>query len=97
MKRTIIALLICVNVGLLAALMWIESTPSAHAQGYAANNFAVVTGRLTGTNGDALYVLDLNNSLLLGMHVNPRGGVDVIPGVHDLKKEFAVRGAGVSE
>lgn len=97
MKRSLIALLICINVGLLAALVWIESTPAAHAQGYAANNFAVVTGKLTGTNTDAIYVLDLNNSQLLGLHVNARGGVEVIPGLRDLKKDFAVRGGAPTE
>ncbi len=56
MKKLLIVLLVCLNIGLLAALLTVGS-PKAGAQGYRSTDYVVVTGQID-QNYDALYVID---------------------------------------
>ena len=56
MKKLLIVLLMCLNIGLLAALLTVGS-PRARAQGYRSTDYVVVTGQID-QNYDALYVID---------------------------------------
>lgn len=56
MKKLLIILLVCLNIGLLAVLLT-TSSPKAGAQGYPATDYVVVTGEID-DNYDALYIID---------------------------------------
>jgi len=60
MKKAIIAILVCVNVALLLALMLGKSVPEARAYpgSVMPNNTIMITGHIR-EDDDALYVLDL--------------------------------------
>jgi len=65
MKKTwIVALLVVVNVALVAALVLHAWTPEAKAQVFrGAPDYLVITGRI-GTDWDALYIIDLKSRKL---------------------------------
>lgn len=56
-KRIAILLLVCLNVGLLGALIHVNMQP-AQAQIFPTTNYVCVTGKI-GTGWDGLYVIDL--------------------------------------
>jgi len=61
MKKAIIVSLICLNVGLLAALVFGEGAPQAKAQQtdyFNETDYAVVAGKIE-TNLEVVYVLDM--------------------------------------
>ena len=60
MKKAIIAALICLNVGLLAALVFGEATPPANAQAnyYNETNYIMVAGQIE-TGLEVVYIIDM--------------------------------------
>jgi len=60
MKKVIIAALICLNVGLLAVLVFGEATPAANAQAdyYNETNYIMVAGQIE-TGLEVVYVIDM--------------------------------------
>ena len=60
MKKLIVAALICLNVGLLFALVFWQSTPTANAQAsyYNETNYIMVTGQIE-TGYEVVYVIDM--------------------------------------
>jgi len=61
MKKAIIAALICLNVGLLAVLVFGEATPAANAQDagyYNETNYIMVAGQIE-TGLEVVYVIDM--------------------------------------
>ena len=67
MRKTLIAVLLCLNAGLFAALAAVTGVENAYAQ-YAGADYVAVTGR-AGAN-DALYVIDLGSERLAGWRVS---------------------------
>jgi len=70
MKTLIVAALICLNVGLLAALVW-TATPAALGQAdsnqyFRDTNYVMVAGNLE-TGYEALYIIDMGSQQLLGL------------------------------
>ena len=60
MKKAIIAALICLNVGLLAVLVFGEAAPAANAQTgyYNETNYIMVAGQIE-TGLEVVYVIDM--------------------------------------
>jgi len=90
MKKTIITVMLCVNVALLAALILTASERPAYGQVRGAD-YLVVTGEV-GTNYDGIYVLDLATRRMAGLVVDKttrRFGP--IGGGRDLTRDFGKR------
>ena len=86
MKRTIIVALLCVNVGLLLALI-VASSDRAYGQVYT-TDYLVVTGQVAG-DWEAVYVLDLGRRRLLALGFDKqKKRVAPFGGGKDLKTEF---------
>ena len=76
MKKAIIAILICVNVGLLMTLIVGVDAPTAHANYSGAvmpNNTIMITGKVR-INEDAVYILDMASERLAGFEFKLKGG-----------------------
>ena len=60
MKKTVIAFLICLNIGMLAVLMFGETASPANAQTryYNETDYALVTGKIE-SDLEAVYVIDM--------------------------------------
>lgn len=71
MKKGLIVLLACVNVGLLLVLMFGTSTPPARAQGagFLQTDFLAVPCQVA-NNEDALFILDLAKERLSALRVD---------------------------
>ena len=66
MKKALIAILICINVGLLATLMLGTFTPKADAQVYRpASDYLMMSGNMT-SSSENVYVIDLSRRRLVG-------------------------------
>lgn len=66
MKKALIAILICINVGLLAALMLGTFAPKADAQVYRpASDYLMMSGSMT-KSSENVYVIDLSRRRLVG-------------------------------
>ncbi len=65
MKKAIIAMLVCVNAGLLLALILGKGVPAAHAYpgDIVPNNTIMVTGQVK-VNEDVVYILDMASERL---------------------------------
>lgn len=67
MKKPLIIGLVCINVLLVAALVFTAGTPRANAQVYRGGaDYLMVSGHV-GTDWDAVYILDLGGRKLLGL------------------------------
>jgi len=67
MKNTLVALLICINLGLVVALLFGPATTPAEAQVIGGGaDYLMVTGQI-GTNWDGVYVIDLDSRRLLAL------------------------------
>ena len=67
MKRKLIAALVCINVGLLLALVLGVGTHRAEAQVIGGGtDYLVVTGQI-GSDWDAVYIIDLRQRLLAAL------------------------------
>jgi hypothetical protein len=89
MKKAIIAILICVNVGLLMALIVGIDAPKAQANYPGAvmpNNTIMITGQIR-ANEDALYILDMASEKLAGFEFQRKGSTRKLRalGARDLK------------
>ena len=58
MKRTLVVLLVCLNLALLAALVAVNVSPASAQTERGANDFIMVTGKVP-AGLDAVYVIDL--------------------------------------
>jgi hypothetical protein len=67
MKKPIIVALLCVNVALLAALLFVAAAPQANAQVVrGGSDFLAVSGQVP-TNVGVTYVLDMSTRRLAGL------------------------------
>ena len=87
-KQAAIIALVCLDAALLLWLALGVHSPTAQAQGFSENNYVVVTARLTNTQADALYVIDLNTNRMAAFGVNRKGDVNVIGNIRDLSRDF---------
>jgi len=84
MKRFIIVTLLCVNLALLAALVFGVGSPRAEAQvAGGGTDYVAMTGSI-GTNTDVLWVIDLGRRQLAGFRIDrttkrlaPVGGLNL--------------------
>ncbi|MBT3198864.1 MAG: hypothetical protein HN350_03015 [Phycisphaerales bacterium] len=76
MKKAIIAVLVCVNVGLLMALILGVGAPKANAyQGsLMPNNTIMMTGQIR-ENEDAIYIIDMATEKLAAFEFQRKGNV----------------------
>ena len=88
MKRLAIVGLACVNVALLAALLWGVAAEPAHAQGgFVEQNYMLVTGTLSGTTSEAVYVVDIAGQQVIGLEIQ-RDGKYGFAGYRNLQRDF---------
>jgi hypothetical protein len=67
MKRTLIVVLVSVNLALLVALVFGPASPRADAQVIGGGaDYLMVTGQI-GTNWDGVYIVDLDTRRMLSM------------------------------
>lgn len=87
MKTTVIVILMCVNVALLAALA-LGSPGKAHGQVYGGgNDYLMITGQIA-SNYDAVYIIDMKKRQLRGWEFN-RSRKRLVPiGQRDLRSDF---------
>ena len=88
MKRVSIVALVCINVGLLLALVLGTQAPQAKAQTVGGRtDYVVMTGKIT-SNSDALYVIDTGRRSLAAWKFD-RTSKKLIPfRPRDLKNDF---------
>jgi len=93
MKKEIIALLVCVNVGLLLALILGAGVPAARAYPGAGsimpNNTIIITGQIR-DDEDAVYVIDMATERLGAWKFEGKGAAKRLRpiGVRDLKTDL---------
>ena len=70
MKKAMIVALVCLNVALLGALVFVAEVPPAHAQAtFGGTNYLMVTAKID-KNTDALYVVDLASRRMAGFEMD---------------------------
>ena len=89
MKKAIIMVLVCVNAGLLAALILGVGAPAAQATypgSVMPNNTIMITGQVR-ENEDAVYILDMASERLAAFEFQGKGAVKRLRplGVRELK------------
>ena len=89
MKKAIIAVLVCVNVGLLVALIFGAGVPKAQATypgSVMPNNTIMITGQIS-DDEDAVYILDMASESLKGFEFQGKGATKRLRplGTKDLK------------
>ena len=92
MKKAIIAILVCVNVGLLCALILGVNVPKATASypgSVMPHNTIMITGQISDSE-DAVYILDMASERLAALEFLQKGsGKRLRPmGVKDLKTDL---------
>jgi hypothetical protein len=92
MKKAIIAILICVNVGLLMTLIVGVGAPTAQANysgSVMPNNSIMVTGQIR-NNEDAVYIIDMASERLAGFEFSRKGSTKKLRplGSRDLKLDL---------
>ncbi len=90
MKRAAIVALACVNVAMLAALIFGTGAEKANAQAVrGGTDYLVVTGKIQ-TNVDAIYVIDTASRSMLGWRFEQRGTSGKLKPfrLQDLKNDF---------
>jgi len=71
MKKALIAALLCLNVGLLLALVLGAGVPTAEAQvAGGGRDYIMVTGHLS-KDRDAVFILDLSSRRLVALKMSP--------------------------
>ena len=70
MKRTLVALLVCLNLALLAALVVVNVSPASAQTERGANDYIMVTAKAQ-SGVDAVYVLDLKTRRLAAWRFDP--------------------------
>jgi len=89
MKKFVIAVLICLNLALVATLAFHASPGEAQAlRRGRGGNYSVITGRMN-TNLDVVYVIDPDNQLLMGWVYDKatRTGMNALK-PRDLERDF---------
>jgi len=91
MKKAIIAMLVCVNVGLLVTLILGTGVPKAKAQAtfpgsVMPNNTIMITGQIS-DDEDAVYILDMASETLKALEFQGKGAAKRLRplGTKDLK------------
>lgn len=88
MKKAILVALVCINVGLVLALVFGANTPQAKAQGFGAGgNYIAATGQY-GEGQEILYVVDLDAGRMIAWHYNQTGKRLSVVGTRELKRDF---------
>ena len=88
MKQAILIALVCLNVALLVALVFVASAPPAKAQVVGGGaDYLIMTGAVA-TNYDALYVLDLGSRQLAAWKFDKKGNVLRLIGRRSLVRDF---------
>ena len=90
MKKLLIVLLVCLNLGLLAALLTVGS-PSARAQNYRATDYVVVTGQID-EYYDALYIIDTAKQRMAAWRFDQNKKRLVQVEIRNLKTDFPSAG-----
>ena len=76
-KRTMLWMLLAVNVALATALVWkIGGEPTAHAQVRARGDYVMIPGKVSGASNGVVYVVDTRNGLL-GAFIYDHSGKDM--------------------
>ncbi len=88
-RKVIIGVLICLNVGLLGALVHLNTTP-AYAQPFRSTDYVVVTSKVA-SGWDALCVIDLEKQKLVIWKWDKTKKRLVALGGRDLPRDFKVR------
>ena len=86
MKKLLITLLVCLNLGLLAAIVT-TSSPQAGAQGYPPTDYVVVTGAID-ERYDALYIIDAAKRRLVGWRFDWKSKRLLIMDTRNLRTDF---------
>jgi hypothetical protein len=88
-KRTVISLLVCVNLILLTAIVLLSySPPKALAQGVSlASNYLLVAGEIQ-NEFDALYILDVRTRVLHAFYFDRTNKKLVFGGLRYLERDF---------
>lgn len=88
MKKVLIVSLVCVNAGLLAALLLGTGAQPAQAQAYGGADYLVVTAQIA-VDWDAVWVLDLTKRRLRAFGFNKQNN-RLLPfgGGRDLARDF---------
>jgi len=90
-KRKLIVALVCINVVLTAALMFVASTPTAQAQPIGATtDYLIVPGRVASDRA-AIYVVDLARQALGVWQIDTTTKKFEFVGARDLKADFPER------
>ena len=90
MKRALIAALICVNLALIAAVVFCARPEEAHARRGRGADYMMVTMRRS-SEKDAVIVIDATNHLIRGWYpdVRRRNDIRMIPlGPRNLARDF---------
>ena len=91
MKQAILIGLVCLNAGLVVALVFGATASPARAQGVgAAGNYVVITGQI-GSDWDAVYILDLPTRRLAALKFDKTSNRLVRIAGKDLKRDFGRR------
>ena len=87
MKRALIVALLCLNVGLLAALA-ISSSRPAYGQAYrGATDYMLITSKLS-DGWDGVYVVDLAKRRMVGWKFDKQKKKLVVLSARDFKTDF---------
>jgi len=94
MKKALIVSLVCVNAGLLAALLLGAAAPPAQAQVYGGGTDYLVVSAQLAVDWDALWVLDLSKRRLRAFGFNKQSN-RLLPfgGGRDLARDFTPKTA----
>ncbi|HUT57864.1 MAG TPA: hypothetical protein VNA25_08445 [Phycisphaerae bacterium] len=88
MKKAMIVTLVCINVTLLGALVFVSEVPQARAQALrGATDYLMVTARID-SDTDALYVIDLAKRRMAGFLMDKTKKRMVAFGARRLKVDF---------
>lgn len=93
-RKVIIATLVCLNVGLLAALIHFNMTP-AYAQPFRTTDYVVVTAKV-GSGWDALCVIDLEKQKMVVWKWDKTKKRLVPIAGRELPRDFKVKRKGTS-
>ena len=66
MKRSLIIVLVCLNLTLLAALLAGTAVPKAYGQGIVGTDYLTVTGKISSSR-DGVFILDLGRHRLTAL------------------------------
>jgi len=89
MKKAVIMALAALNVGLLAWVLTLHSTPAAAQAGRGAGaDFLQVSARVSGNAGaEAIYIIDIKTRTIKGWYYDAKGNLQELRG-RDLAADF---------